>query len=87
LNSFKELSALYEMIGDELGKQGRKELALLAHQVSFLISPSKEVLEKMVPLATSVGILKSCLEEVAEGLRFHGHDVDPLGGGPHLSPV
>jgi hypothetical protein len=76
------------MIGDELGKQGRKELSLLAFQVSFLISPSQEVLEKMVPLATSVGILKRCLEEVTEGLRFHGHDVDPLEGvGPHLSPV
>jgi tetratricopeptide (TPR) repeat protein len=88
LNDFKDLSELYEMIGDELGKQGRKELSLLAFQVSFLISPSQEVLEKMVPLATSVGILKRCLEEVTEGLRFHGHDVDPLEGvGPHLSPV
>jgi tetratricopeptide (TPR) repeat protein len=88
LNNFNELSSLFEMIGDELGKQGHKELSLLAHQVSFLISPSKEVLEKMVPLATSVGILKSCLEEVAEGLRFHGHDIDPLGGmEPHLSSV
>jgi tetratricopeptide (TPR) repeat protein len=88
LNSFKDLSALYEMIGDELGKQGRKELSLLAHQVSFLISPSKEVLEKMVPLATSVGILNSCLEEVAEGLRFHGHEVAPFGEAEsHLSSV
>jgi tetratricopeptide (TPR) repeat protein len=88
LNSFKELSTLYEMIGDELGKQGRKELSLLAHQVSFLISPSKEVLEKMVPLATSVGILQRCLEEVAEGLRFHGHEVAPSGEAePHLSSV
>lgn len=88
LNSFKELSTLYEMIGDELGKQGRKELSLLAFQVSFLISPSKEVLEKMVPLATSVGILQRCLEEVAEGLRFHGHEVAPFGEAePHLSSV
>jgi tetratricopeptide (TPR) repeat protein len=88
LNSFKELGALYELIGDELGKQGHKELSLLAHQVSFLISPSKEVLEKMVPLATSVGILQRCLEEVAEGLRFHGHEVDPLVGvEPYLSSL
>ena len=88
LNSFNELGALYELIGDELGKQGRKELSLLAHQVSFLISPSKEVLEKMVPLATSAGILKRCLEEVAEVLQFHGHEVDPRGWlGPNLSSL
>jgi len=88
LNSFKELSELYELIGDELGRQGRKELSLLAHQVSFLISPSKEVLEKMVPLATSAGILKRCLEEVAEVLQFHGYEVDPRGWlGPNLSSL
>ena len=88
LNSFNDLGALYEMIGDELAQQGRKELSLLAHQVSFLISPSKDVLGKMVPFATSAGILQRCLEEVAESLRFHGHDVDPLGGvEPHFSSV
>jgi tetratricopeptide (TPR) repeat protein len=88
LNDFKDLSSLYEMIGDELGKQGRKELSLLAFQVSFLISPSKEVLEKVVPLATSVGILQRCLEEVAGALRFRGQDVAPFEGlGNHLSLV
>jgi tetratricopeptide (TPR) repeat protein len=88
LNSFKELGELYGMIGDELGKQSRKELSLLAHQVSFLISPSKEILEKMVPLATSLGILQCCLEEVAEGLHFHGHAVPPLEGvKPHFSSI
>jgi tetratricopeptide (TPR) repeat protein len=88
LNDFKDLSKLYGMIGDELGKQSRKELSLLAFRVSFLISPSQGVLEKMVPLATSVGILKSCLEGVTESLRFHGHDVAPFEGvGTPLSPV
>jgi tetratricopeptide (TPR) repeat protein len=88
LNSFKELGELYGVIGDELGKQSRKELSLLAHQVSFLISPSKEILEKMVPLATSLGILQRCLEEVAEGLQFHGHAVPPLEGvEPHFSSI
>jgi tetratricopeptide (TPR) repeat protein len=88
LNNFNELSELYGMIGEELGKQGRKELSLLAFQVSFLISPSRGILEKMVPLATSLGIPNSCLEEAAEGLRFHGHDVAPFPRpGNHLSPV
>lgn len=88
LNDFKDLSELYGMIGDELGKQGRKELSWLAYQVSFLIFPSREVLEKMVPLATSVGILTRCLEEVAKDLRFHGHDVSIFDGlVNHLSPV
>ena len=88
LNDFKDLSELYGMIGDELGKQGRKELSWLAYQVSFLIFPSREVLEKMVPLATSVGILTRCLEEVAEDLRFHGHNVAIFDGlVNHLSPV
>ena len=82
------MSELYGLIGDELGKQGRKELSWLAYQVSFLIFPSREILEKMVPLATSVGILTRCLEEVAEDLRFHGHDVAIFDGlVNHLSPA
>ena len=88
LNDFKDLGKLYEMIGDELGKQGRKELSLLAFQVSFLIYPAREILEKMVFLATSIGILERCLQEAAEILHFHGHDVTLLKGlGIHLSSV
>jgi tetratricopeptide (TPR) repeat protein len=88
LNDFKDLGELYEMIGDELGRQGRKELSLFSYQVSFLIYPSREVLEKMVPLATSVGILQCCLEEVAEALRYHGHDASLFEGlGNHLAPL
>jgi tetratricopeptide (TPR) repeat protein len=88
LNDFKDLGELYTLIGDALGKQGRKELSLLAFQVSFLIFPSRQALEKMVPLATSIGILTRCLEEVAEGLRLHGHDVAIFEGlANHLSPV
>lgn len=88
LNDFKELSELYGLIGDELEKQGRKELSLLAFQVSFLISPSREVLERMVPLATSIGILTCCFEEMAEGLRLHGQDVTIFKVlGNHPSPI
>lgn len=68
LNDLKELSSLYRMAGETLKKQGRNELAVIAYQVSFMISPSKETLEKIASMASALGILKSCLAEIKETL-------------------
>lgn len=72
LSSLEELGSLYRMVGEALENQGRKELSLIAYQVSFMISPSKEILEKINSMASALGILKSCLAEISEALQFHG---------------
>jgi tetratricopeptide (TPR) repeat protein len=81
LNSFNELSALYDMIGDELGKQGRKELSLLAHQVSFLISPSQFLKDGpwQLPLNFNVAqeVAEACVSRASLTSR----------GGPDISSI
>jgi tetratricopeptide (TPR) repeat protein len=77
INSFKDLSILYAMIGGGLEEQGHKELSLVAYRLSFSIFPSQEILEKGASLAHSSGVLTSYLEEMQEVLRFHGN---PLPG-------
>ena len=75
INNFQELSSLYGTIGDSLKGQGRQELSLMAYQDAFLIFPSREIMEKMIPQAASLGILNSCTEEMAQAVRFHGQEV------------
>ncbi len=76
LNNFEELSSLYRKVGEALENQGRKGLSLMAYQVCFLISPSKEVLEKIASSAPSSEFLNVCLEEITESLQFHGEGTE-----------
>ena len=78
INDFGDLGSLYGRIGDELRVLGRNELSLAAYQISFLISPSSEVLEKMVRLNPSPDLLKGCVEKAAEALQFHGQASEDL---------
>ena len=75
INNFREFSGLYEFMGNSLEDQGRRELALMAYQAAFLIFPSREILEKVLPLSQSIGISDSCMEEITQALRFHGREV------------
>jgi len=75
INNFQELSSLYGMIGDSLKEQDRQELSLMAYQDAFIIFPSRETMEKMIPQAVSLGIFNSCMEEMAQAVRFHGQEV------------
>jgi len=79
INNFEELSSLYGVIGDTLKGKGRLELSLMAYLDAFLISPSREIMEKIIPQAVSLGILNICMEEIIQILRIHGQEV-PLGG-------
>jgi glycosyltransferase involved in cell wall biosynthesis len=81
LNSLAELGILYETIGDELVRQGRMDLALMAFQVSFLVSPSAKILEKTIALAVSCGNLKGCLDHIGDTLEFYGQD------SPTIAPI
>ncbi len=81
LNSLTELGALYERIGEILGKQGRKDLSLMAFEVAFLISPGPEILKKVMALGASSGVLKHCIDHVGEVLQFYGED------SPVISPI
>jgi len=72
LNNFEELSGLYNEIGETLAEERRYDLALMAYQVSFLISPSKGVLEKVVSMSTSLGLGKAFLSEMRDALELHG---------------
>jgi tetratricopeptide (TPR) repeat protein len=75
INSFKDLSILYAMIGEGLEKQGHKELSLVAYRLSFSISPSQEILERGASLAKSSGVLVGYLEEMQEVLKPAGTQI------------
>ncbi len=81
LNSLADLGALYEKIGEGLVRKARNDLALMAFEVSFLISPSPGILEKAIRQAVSSGTLKTCLAHVGETLNFYGQD------SPAIAPI
>lgn len=70
--NFGELGALYEKIGEVYSIQGKSDLSLLAYHVSFLIFPDRGVLEKIVPVATSLNTLSTSLRKIEDALAFHG---------------
>jgi len=72
LNSFEDLSSLYLSIGEALSLNGQEDLSLMAFHLSFLISPSEGVLEKIVSKATDLKTLGDALGEIEEALEFHG---------------
>jgi tetratricopeptide (TPR) repeat protein len=71
LDSFEELSVLFEEMGGVLSEKGRNDLSLMAYRTSFLIYPTKPVLDKSVPIATSLNILNPYLSYVEGVLRLH----------------
>lgn len=72
LNGFDELATLYEEIGETLLRNGRNDLSLMAFHVSFLIHPSKGVLEKIAFQATFLKVLENSLQKIKEALEFNG---------------
>jgi tetratricopeptide (TPR) repeat protein len=78
IESFNELSVLYERIGETLSKNGLSNLSLMAYHVSFMIHPSRGVLDKILPVAKISKVLESSREKIHEALVFHkrqGQDV------------
>jgi len=75
LNGYDELSDLYERIGEVLSDQGRPELSLMAYHTSFMIHPSRAVLERIIFLATISGGLERSMEKIKDVLGFH--QIDP----------
>ncbi len=71
LNGYDELSALYERIGEILSYQGRADLALMAHHVSFMIHPSRANLDRIISMASVSQGLEASMEKVQEALDFH----------------
>jgi hypothetical protein len=78
LNNLEELSALYEEMGTVFRTHGRNELSLTAHRVSFLIYPTNNILEKIVAMAKSLGILNTYVADLEEILKFHGRQCQGL---------
>ena len=72
VNSFEELSALYEEMGGVLSVNGRDDLSLMSYRTSFLIYPTKRVLDKIIPMAQSSNILNCYLADIEEILTLHG---------------
>ena len=78
LNSFEELSALYEEMGGVLSVSGRDSLSLMAYRTSFLIYPTNRVLEKIVPIANSLKTIETYTQDIEEILKLHGAEAQGL---------
>jgi tetratricopeptide (TPR) repeat protein len=70
LESFKELSALYEKIGETLSTKGSNALSLMAHHVSFLIHPTRTGLDRIISMARDSGRVEDSIEKIQEALAF-----------------
>jgi glycosyltransferase involved in cell wall biosynthesis len=71
VNSYEELSGLFEMIGEALLKKKRKELSLMADHVSFLIAPSQRRLEKILSGASSGKGWEHSAARIEEAIQYH----------------
>lgn len=71
LNSFEEVSALYEEMGRTFSDQGRIELSLMAYWVAFLIYPTNLVLKRIFRIGESSNMLNSYVPDIKEILKFH----------------
>ncbi|MCX8117534.1 MAG: tetratricopeptide repeat protein [Desulfobacterota bacterium] len=72
IESLKDVSLLYQTIGEALLEKGQIQNALKAHALSFLMSPSREGMERLFELGKSHGQLKTVLEQIEEALAIHG---------------
>lgn len=72
VENLKDLSGLYEKIGEALSDQGLDRLGLMAFHLSFLIQPSTDGLERFLQKAREQGMAESALKQVEEALAFHG---------------
>ncbi len=63
------------IINPRWGGQGRQELPLMGYQDAFIIFPSREIVEKIIPQAVSLEILSSFTEEKAQAVRFHSQEI------------
>lgn len=80
LNSFEDLSSLYERIGETLSLNGQEDLSLMAYHTSLLIYPSQRVLEKIVSKATVLKVMENSIEKIKEILEFHASITPTLPG-------
>lgn len=87
INSFEDLAYLYGLIGDHLADSNRKEISIQAYQVSFLLFPSRNWIEKIVGLTGAAGFAQDFLPQIAESLSFHGRTIEDLGGKSHPSSL
>ncbi len=71
LESFKDLSVLYERIGEAFSATGRKTLSLMAYHLSFLIYPSRAMIDRILSLAKDSGIFESSVRKIEKALAFH----------------
>ena len=78
LNSFEELSTLYEEVGGVLSVNGRDDLSLMAYRTSFLIYLTNRVLDKIISMANSLNIIKRYLDDIEEILKLHGAEAQGL---------
>lgn len=70
LESFEDLSALYEKIGETLSTRGSHGLSLMAHHVSFLIHPTRTGLDRIIPMARDSGRVEDSIEKIQDALAF-----------------
>lgn len=71
LESFKDLSVLYEMMAEAFSARGRKALSLMAYHLSFLIFPSRAMVDRILSSAKDSGVFESSVHKVEKVLAFH----------------
>lgn len=71
IESFEDIAALYENIGDYLIREKRKNLSIMAYNVSFLILPSKDLLRKISRISNSLIGSKGLLDGLYGAVLFN----------------
>jgi hypothetical protein len=65
-------------MGGVLSDKGRDDLSLMSYRASFLIHPTKRVLDKIAPIANSLNILGYYLSYVEEVVKLHQDRSQPV---------
>jgi len=71
IESFKDLGGLYERIGEVFSDRGRDVLSLMAYHLSFLIYPSRAIIDRILSLAKGSGVFESSVSKIEKALAFH----------------
>lgn len=71
LESFKDLGDLYERIGESFSDRGRDPLSLMAYHISFLIHPSRVILDRILSMAKGPGVFELSVRKIEKALAFY----------------
>jgi tetratricopeptide (TPR) repeat protein len=75
INNFKDISFLFEEIGNEYNRRRAFYLSLMAYHVSFLISPSNRIMELLFKEASRIHKVENIINKIKEAVYFHNENM------------